>query len=240
MLLFLLGCRNHHEVVKTAYVDYKVEEEKYQPDPTIQKLLEPFREKMNAEMNEVIVQSTSDMRMGRPESKLGNFAADATEAMAEFYTNEDVAFAMHNYSGLRIGSIGKGPITIGRIYELMPFDNYLVTVPLSGAEVQQMCNFMASKGGWPSSSSLHYKIQNDLAMDVRIDGNLIEADKTYIMATNDYVVKSANYQDYLAAKEMNNTNIYVRDAVVAYLRNIRDAGNKLEPALDQRVINLDK
>ena len=68
---------------------------------------------MNAQMNEVLIESLGELRMGRPESTMGNFAADATEVMAEKYLKREVHLAIHNYSGIRIGNIGKGDITLG-------------------------------------------------------------------------------------------------------------------------------
>ena len=118
---------------------------------------------------------------------------------------------------------------------MMPFDNYLVTVDLSGEEVEKLCDFMAEKGGWPSSKGLTYKIVNKSAEDVKIDGNSINPQGRYVLATNNYIIESAGYQDYLSSKQINNTNIYVRDALADYLRMLQNNGEQLKPKLDKRI-----
>ena len=234
--IFIFSCHTGYEIADASYTDYRLESGSYDPNPDVENILKPYRDDMSAEMNAIAIISTAEMRMGRPESTLGNFAADATEIMAEYYTDKEVAFALHNYRGIRIGNIGKGPITVGRIYEAMPFDNYLVTVDLTGDEVQLMCDFMAGNGGWPSSASLTYEIYNGKAKNVKIDGKPIKKDAIYVMATNSYVVTGANYQEFLKEKEMTNTKVFVRDALVEYLKSLHEAGKKLNPGLDKRVV----
>jgi 2',3'-cyclic-nucleotide 2'-phosphodiesterase (5'-nucleotidase family) len=229
------GCHTSYHTTDVQYQDYQLEEKSSQDDARVEAILSPYREKMDAQMNEVLIVSTKAMNLGSPESTLGNFAADATEIMAERYTKGDVHFAIHNASGLRIKTIGKGDITLSHVYQLMPFDNMLVTVVLSGVEVQMLCDFMASKGGWPSSSSLTYVIENEKAIEVKIDGVPIDPSGNYVMATNNYIIESANYQDYLKTKEITNTNVYVRDAVADYLRSLSAQGQQHKPALDKRV-----
>ncbi len=49
-------------------------------------------------------------------------------------TNSDIAIT--NGGGLR-RTLEKGPITMGDMYEIMPFDNYLVTFDLKGEDVKK-------------------------------------------------------------------------------------------------------
>lgn len=233
--IFFIGCSTHYHVDDANYDRYQIQISSQQVDSSMEALLIPYRTEMEKEMNEVLAISTADMQLGKPESKLGNFAADATEYMAEKLTGQDVAFAIQNYSGLRIKTIGKGDVTLGQIYELMPFDNFLVTVQLSSEEVQQLCDFMAENGGWPSSASLTYTIMNEKAMDIRINGKELKSTGTYTLATNDYIVKSADYLPFFKSKEMHSTNTVVRDAFAEYLKIYSRKGEKFNPVLDKRV-----
>lgn len=233
--LILFGCSKSYHPHEVQISGYRIDSDQTRQDKDVESVLTAYRDEMDTKMNEVLIESTGELRMGRPESTMGNFAADATEIMAEQYTGKPVHLAIHNYSGIRIGNIGRGPITLGRIYEMMPFDNYLVTVELSGEEVGMLCNFMAEKGGWPSNKNLTYEIEDKMAVNVRIDGERVHPRGTYVLATNNYVIQSAGYQDYLETKEITNTNIYVRDALAAYLRQLKAEGKKLEPKLDKRV-----
>jgi 2',3'-cyclic-nucleotide 2'-phosphodiesterase (5'-nucleotidase family) len=52
--------------------------------------------------------------------------------MAEQKFGKKVDAAFINYGGIR-SYIAKGEITVGKIYELMPFDNLIVLQDLKGA-----------------------------------------------------------------------------------------------------------
>ena len=79
-------------------------------------------------MNTVIGFSTIGLTKKLPESGLGNLIADAMKEMAQkkYATKVDAAFV--NYGGIR-SYIPKGEITIGKIFEIMPFDNLIAHFP---------------------------------------------------------------------------------------------------------------
>ena len=72
------------------------------------------------------------------------------QSETERLLGEPVDFAVINYGGMRIPAIPKGPITRGKIFELMPFDNLLVVVRLDVSILTQFINHMAAR--WRSSS----------------------------------------------------------------------------------------
>ena len=240
LVLILSGCGSQYHVVSADYENYSVSVESNDRNEDVEKILNPYRVQMEQQMNETLVMSNKDMFLGKPESRLGNFAADATEHMAGVYSGREIDFAIQNYSGLRIKTIGRGPIRLGQMYELMPFDNYLVIVELSAEEVRQLCDFMAGQGGWPSSKSLTYEIENEKAIMIKIKGEPLGENGYYTVATNDYIVRSADYQGYLKEKDMENTNVFVRDAFAEYLRALGKDGKKFDPVLDGRVKNKEK
>jgi 5'-nucleotidase len=66
------------------------------------------------------------------ESEMGNFVSDS---MRTYFP--DVDFAFTNAGGLR-ADIDEGPITLEEIYAVLPFNNTLVTMELTGAQVEQV------------------------------------------------------------------------------------------------------
>ena len=232
----LLGaCKTVYHIDDAAYSHHRLTSDNVVEDADVEALLLPYRQEMDEAMNEVLIESETSLTLTRPESTMGNFAADATEAMAEWYLDEEVDFAIHNHSGIRIKAVGAGGLKLGSIYEMMPFDNYLVTVKLSGAEVLEVCQLMAERGGWPSSAGLRYAIADGQAQEIELNGKSIKIDETYTLATNNYIIESANYLDFFKTKEMNNSGVYVRDAIAEYLRSLNEAGVTLKVELDQRV-----
>jgi 2',3'-cyclic-nucleotide 2'-phosphodiesterase (5'-nucleotidase family) len=101
------------------------------PDPDVVRLLRPFETRVMAKMAEVVGEATDDIRYSpTEESPLANLVADA------FREKGKTEIAIHNGGGIR-ATIFKGSITRGRLFEVLPFQNYLVILKLSGAQLRK-------------------------------------------------------------------------------------------------------
>ncbi|MEO1714912.1 MAG: 5'-nucleotidase, partial [Bacteroidota bacterium] len=101
-------------------------------DSVLNALITDYRGQLEAEMNTVIGTIAQSLTLQKPESSLGNWMADVLLEKATFYSKRPVDFALQNYGGIRISELPAGPLTRGKIYELMPFDNQLVILDLPG------------------------------------------------------------------------------------------------------------
>jgi 2',3'-cyclic-nucleotide 2'-phosphodiesterase (5'-nucleotidase family) len=72
-------------------------------------------------------------RAGAPDSPLGNLFADAQRER----TGADVAINNNVRGGLR-ADLPAGPLALGPLYDVFPFDNRLLTVTLTGAELRAL------------------------------------------------------------------------------------------------------
>jgi 2',3'-cyclic-nucleotide 2'-phosphodiesterase (5'-nucleotidase family) len=79
---------------------------------------------MAARVSEVIATAPTEISRAKPEGRLGNLTADAMLARANAEHSDSIHMAITNNGGLRI-PIGPGDITVGTVYELMPFENRL-------------------------------------------------------------------------------------------------------------------
>src|SRR6478609_4376489 len=84
----------------------------------------------------VVVFAVSCSTTHQPESGLGNLMADCMKTMAEKKFNRKVDAGFMNQFGIRT-SIPKGNITVGKIFELMPFDNLVVLQEIKGTVLKQ-------------------------------------------------------------------------------------------------------
>ncbi len=109
----------------------------------ISKLIEPYKTKLDAEMNEVLVISAEEFpkEKGKPETKLGNLVADLSFEIAQEYYKDDIDFCLLNFGGLRT-SLPKGEITRGKIFELMPFENELVVITISENKLIELIKYL--------------------------------------------------------------------------------------------------
>ncbi len=78
-----------------------------------------------------VVLDTPIPRAAAPDSPLGNLFADAQRER----TGADVAINNNVRGGLR-ADLPAGPLTFGRLYDVFPFDNRLLTLTITGAELR--------------------------------------------------------------------------------------------------------
>ncbi|MDB5230666.1 MAG: 5-nucleotidase [Chitinophagaceae bacterium] len=100
-------------------------------------------------MNKVIGFSITNLGRRKPDAMLGDFVVDCMRQVAAEKFNTKVDAAIMNEGGIRIGYIGKGDITMVKVYELMPFDNVLVLQNIKGDVLWELLDHVAGKGGWP-------------------------------------------------------------------------------------------
>ena len=73
-----------------------------------------------------------------------------------------------NYGGIRINSVTDGDLTLGKVYEIMPFENALVVMDLNGDQVKLLLDRIAAYGGWPVSEGLNFEIADSTATNIVI------------------------------------------------------------------------
>ena len=236
-MLFFTACRPQTHFVKA---DNKYHEilDLTEEDSVINDIIAPYKKDIGDEMKKVIGQVAIMFTKEKPESTLGNWAADLTYTQCDEYLNLKIDFAVLNYGGLRIPSLPKGNVTKGKIYELMPFENYLVLVEMKGSELPLLFDHIAKKGGWPVSNHVKMKIHQNNAVDVRINNRKVENNRIYRFATIDYIANGGDKCTFLKDKKKVATGVLFRDAIIEFIENETKAGRNLDAKLDDRVIIL--
>jgi 5'-nucleotidase len=82
---------------------------------------------------------TSILLDGNPESPLGNLFTDAILA------ETDADISIHNVSGGIRAILPAGEVTFGKVYEVAPFDNRVVILDVSGADLRRIIEVQAKK-----------------------------------------------------------------------------------------------
>ena len=128
----------------------------YPDDPELLAKLKLYAQKVEKKLGTVIgrAQTTLSSRMvRRQETALGNLVADS---MAWYARRKGADFAVQNGGGIR-ADLPEGTITMRRAYEILPFDNSVVLVSMTGRDVLELFNTMAGispgDGGFPQVSA---------------------------------------------------------------------------------------
>ncbi|MEM1119583.1 MAG: 5'-nucleotidase [Bacteroidota bacterium] len=184
-------------------------------DSSILAMIQPYKIKLDEQMNQVIGETSVVLTKRRPESTLGNWMADAIQRQTEKHLGKPVAFAIQNYGGIRIPQISKGSITRGKIYELMPFDNTVVVMSLNKAEVMELMNHIVDGGGWPISSNVKINQLEGGKLEVLINKEKLSDTQLYTVAIPDYVANGGSRSYFLKDKPRQELSIFIRDALIA-------------------------
>lgn len=196
-------------------------------------MINPYKQQIDKEMNEVLISSPKAATKGQPEGELGNLVSDIVLAKANERSKQKVDMCMLNNGGLR-SALPAGDITLGKVFELMPFENEMVVVTLEGQKVQEMLNYAASNGGMPLAG-LTAEIKDTTAINIKIGGEAFDISKSYRVATSDYLAGGGDKMKFFKNPiSLEVTKLKIRDAIIEYMREENKKGNKLNPHKDGR------
>ena len=166
LLLLLLGCGTQQI---REYQSENTEISSIYSSNELDTLIQPYKDEMDESMNRVIGTAEVNLENGDPESTLGNFAADVVYEAGVQYGKSTKSigpdamkrtFCMLNFGGLR-APINQGTITVGNVFELMPFDNTLTIVRLKGEEMKELLAYVMEAHGQPISGAKMQLSSND-------------------------------------------------------------------------------
>lgn len=134
--------------------------------------------------------------------------------------------ALTNGGGIR-ASIEAGEITKGDIITVLPFGNYIVTIETTGAEILEALQLGAGdypepKGAFPHVAGIRFSIdpekpKGEKVHSVFIGGEPLIPDKTYVLATNDFIAAGGDEYVMFADNPILGHFSSLDEAVIDYL-----------------------
>ncbi len=235
LLFIVVSCNPAYRAQSITYENYRITQEQ-KNDPSLSQLMKPYSDSVNSTMNEVVGIVEKDLDKKSPESALGNFVADAIHIMAKekYASHVDASFV--NSGGIRLNQLPAGPVTKGKIFELMPFDNLLILQKVNGSVLQQFLDLTAARGGWPVAG-LTMQIKDKKAINVVVGGKPIDPSATYTIANSDYIANGGDNADMLRNIMQESIGYLVRDAIFDYVSKFRSQGRNISAKEENRVTN---
>ncbi len=194
VLLGLAGCRASYQpsggisvVVTGGRIPVDSVYDRY-PDREAVHLVALYQAEVKQAMGQVIGVSAMDMERDCPESLLSNLVADVLLEYARAWSGLPVEFAVMNIGGIR-SDLPKGAITIGKVYEILPFENSMCIVTLRGEEVKALFTEIARvRGEAVSNVQVEISAAREL-LSLQIDGKPVDENRLYTVATVDYLAE---------------------------------------------------
>ena len=206
-------------------------------DSALSAYLLPFRKRLDQTMNDTVARVARKLTLDKPESTLGNLLADLVLDEANRVSDQPVDLAVLNYGGVRRNELAAGPLRVGMVYELMPFDNQITIVELDAGGLTELLDQIAGQDGWPVSRSVRMQILEGRATAVLINNQPIESERRYRVAMPDYIAHGGDRMTFLRDFPLQYTNVLIRDAILQYSRDQQALGMPVDAVLDGRIIS---
>lgn len=239
VLFVLSSCARKMHQAAVMPVLYQVDNEldSIKSVGNLEGMIAPYRDSMNKEMGSVIGYIEAEMPRKQPESTLTHWMGDLTYSAGKKYSGKNLDFAVLNYGGIRVSYVAEGAITVGKVFEIMPFDNFLSVLTLTGKQVQMLFDKVADKnGGWPVSEQVYVELEGDKAVNIRINGENLQADKMYMIATTSFLADGGDGLDFLKKLPRTDYPVFIRDIIIGDIKSKNARGEKISATGTGRMV----
>lgn len=234
LVLLLTSCAKTLVPVKYSYECENIQGNSA-TDARMDSIIQPYKDSLTAIMSKKIITSDERLTKTQPENALGNVLVDALHRQANKCCDKKVDITVLNQGAIRVAELAPGEVTLGNIYEIMPFENRLVLLELNGHEVLQLLNVIAAFGGWPLSG-VQFTINNKKATDIIIGDAPLEITKNYWIGISDYLANGGDNLSMLKNKKQIDSGKNIREAFIAEFSEMNREGKHLKAYPNNRII----
>ena len=204
------------------------------PDLETQAAVDRSREELGPLLGRVLGSAPHPIGRGSEGSAIGNLFCDAIR------TSLGINIFLNNTGGIR-ASLPAGDITYAMVYKVMPFDNTVVTIPMTGAEIHTVLVEAAQAACRLHVSGLSCVVDfrtpgGPFVEDLRDGkGRPIERERVYSVGINSFMAEGGDgltlLKDFPGSID---TGLFCRDIFARYIEEETKAGRKILASGDER------
>ena len=240
LVLCFFSCKDNFHLNKIEGSRLEINSQ-IKEDSLINNFMEPYRLNVNKNLDSVLAFSvdTYSKNDGELNTAIGNLMADAvfelSSPLLKSRTGKDLDIVLLNHGGIR-SILPKGNVTTKSAYSLMPFENSVVVVPLKGSVIMEMTTYLQEFKKAHPISGLELVLNADNSYQkILVGGKSVDSEKTYYVATNDYLFKGGDRMDFFKKSDtLYDLNYKIRNVLLDYFSMY----DTLNPKADQRFIKL--
>jgi 2',3'-cyclic-nucleotide 2'-phosphodiesterase (5'-nucleotidase family) len=186
---------NGHRLLEVDLADGSVTQHDVADGPVLEALLERYRAmQREAGLEEVVATVEEPISREREvllggECRAGNFVTDAYRWAA------GTELALHNAGGIREGPALSGAVTVADLVSLVPFDEPVAVVELTGEELRSVVTEAYERrdgearwNAYLSGLTVRFDTGAGEPLSVRAAGRSLNPTRRYRLATNDYLL----------------------------------------------------
>ena len=197
--------------------------------------LDQYRHGVDSIMNNPV--GTSARFMRNSSAALQNWVSDATmEIIKDLSGIKNIDCAIMNKGGIRC-DMPEGTVTEGVIGSMFPFDNRFVVLEMPGKELIESVKLMCGRGGDAVSKELRatYNSKGEMT-GATVKGKKIDPNKTYIVATIDYLANGGDYMTPMTRCERLFVDIQkYGNHMLDYVKRLQANGKKIDAKDEVRI-----
>ncbi|PLR95153.1 bifunctional metallophosphatase/5'-nucleotidase [Bacillus sp. T33-2] len=206
--------QKHAEIIVTY-------QDSMEPDRTMTDMIAAYQDDVSDTINRPIGYTGTELSREQNEageSDLGTVVADSMRKQM------DTDFAFIESAGIR-ADIDVGPVTWGELFTVLPFENNLVKITMSGSQVRDVLNQQWSpKKRMLQISGLKYTWSNDLPAGQKVvdiylpDGEKIQPEEEYSVTVNSFLAAGKDDFSAFSNSKIQDTGPVDLDALISYIK----------------------
>lgn len=228
LTLFLISScsKNNYNLTKIEGKQLPVTE-KAAETPEIENFIKPYRDHINKDLDNVLAYcpETLDKSTGKWQTGIGSLMADVCVLRGNIVFNarekKDIDLCLLNHGGIR-AILPKGNVTTRSAFEIMPFENSLVVLALKGEQISEIAAYIIKEKKPQPLSGMTFTITKDnKAKNIMVQGKPLDLNKTYYVATNDYLANGGDSMTFFAKNTQKfDLNYKLRDVLIDYFKEV--------------------
>jgi 2',3'-cyclic-nucleotide 2'-phosphodiesterase (5'-nucleotidase family) len=194
---------------------------------SIDSFVTPYRKRINEVLDSTLAYSSKMLTKddGALNTSAGNLMADIVfsevNPVFQSRTGNTIDFVLLNHGGIR-SIISKGDVSARTAYEVMPFENSIVVVKLSGESILEMVDFLIASNRAHPIAGMQIIINNKNELQtLKIQGLPFNKNRNYFVATSNYLVTGGDNMGFFKKMlDSTDTNYLIRNAMIDYFKKV--------------------
>ena len=241
LLFFLTSCKNTAGLHLTRLEGKEIPVSDSIPaNDAIDAFISPYKEHIDQEMSAVLAYAPKDLvkTEGELNTAIGNMMADAVMELAnpvfKSRTGNTIDIVLLNYGGIR-SSLNHGDVTTRSAYQIMPFENQVIVAKMSGSKIDELVHFLIDAGTAHPVAGIELAVNSNNALQkILIQGQPLDKNKSYYVATNDYLYNGGDNMTFFSGTESFDLDYKLRNVLIDYFTK----HDTIAPVTDQRFIRI--
>lgn len=238
-LHFILSCNtSRYQPIEISAERIPVEET-VAPDTAIQNFIKPYSVHIDKTLDSALAYNPTNLSKtdGKLNTAIGNLLADIVMEQAnpvfKSRTGNDIDLVLLNHGGIR-STIGIGPVTARTAYQIMPFENEIVVVEITGEKLKDMLSYLEKAKTAHPLSGMQILVDEDYkVIEATVNGKKIDRNKTYFVATSDYLQQGGDNMIFFKDPvEVYPVDYKIRNSIIDYFSKV----DTLKTGRDNRYI----